>query len=182
MADQNGSDMRREGARGQSGPEVPLAGTTPADRVSFLEMVAFEQLRSQRYDHYFVVALLNPVKVSLQDLVRTAAKSLRSSDLLGLVDADGRFHWAYQPGRNRRSHQPVSPESGQMGIIMPETDRRGADVALQRIADSLGTNEAVSVSYAVYPDNSTDPSELLAMASASAAAWLGRRNGARGQG
>lgn len=181
MTDQHKSDMRRKGSKGLSGPGMPSAATTPTDRVSFLEIVAFEQLRSQRHDHYFVVALLSPVKVGLQDLVRTAAKTLRSSDLLGLVDADGCFHWAYQPGRNRESHHPVSPDSGQIGIIMPETDRRGADIALQRIADILGTNEAVSVSYAVYPDNSTDPSELLAIASTAAPAWMGRRNSAMGQ-
>ena len=173
--------MRRNGTGGLSGPDMPSAGTKRADPVSFLEMVAFEQLRSQRYNHYFVVALLSPVGVDLRALVRTAAKSLRSSDLLGPVDSDGRFHWACESGRNREPQQPAWPEKGQLGMIMPETDRRGADVALRRITSTLGADEAVSVKYAVYPDNSTDPSELLAIASASTVAWTGRANGARGQ-
>ena len=172
--------MRWEGTRRRPGRETASVAAKPGGRVSFLEMVAFEQLRSQRYNHYFVVALLSPVKVGLRDLVRTAAKSLRSSDLLGPVDEEGRFHWACDSSRNHDSHQPAWPESGQLGIIMPETDRRGADVALQRITEKLGTGEAVSVKYAVYPDNSTDPSELLAIASASTAAWIGRRNGSGG--
>ena len=172
--------MRRGAIGGLSGPQMPSAGTTPANPLSFLEMVAFEQFRSQRYNHYFVVALLSPVSVDLRDLVRTAVKSLRSSDLFGPVDAEGRFHWACEGGRSREPHQSAWPEKGQLGIIMPETDRRGADVALRRITATLGADGAVSVKYAVYPDNSTDPSELLAIASASTAAWTGRANGARG--
>jgi hypothetical protein len=160
---------------------MPPVVSTPPNHISFLEVVAFEQLRSQRYNHYFVVALLSPEKVGLRDLVRTAAKSLRSSDLLGPVGPDGRFHWACETGHNHESRHHSWPETGQLGIIMPETDRRGADIALQRITEKLGADGAVSVRYAVYPDNGTDPSDLLTIASTSAAAWIGRRSAARGQ-
>lgn len=138
--------------------------------MSFVDVVALEQRRAERYNHYFVVVLMDPMKVSLPDLLRTAAKSLRASDVLGAVDPYGRFHWDWicEGRRSQESPSAEWSEKGLLGAILPETDGRGADLALRRITGKLGTDEVVSARYAVYPDDSTDPAELVAIASAAA--------------
>jgi hypothetical protein len=171
MADQQGLNMGWDGMEGAPGPGMLPAISGKWQSVSFLDVVAFEQRRSERYNHYFVIALLSPMKVGLRELVRTAAKALRASDLLGSVEPDGTFHvdWAHLSGRNHESYWLSQPDKSVLGIILPQTDRPGANTALRRITGMLGTDEAVSVRYAVYPDDSTDPSELLAIASPSPA-------------
>lgn len=179
MVDEEKSEKRREGAEEMSAAKAPTAGDVREHQVSFLDVVAFEQRRSQRHNHYFVVAFLGPKEVALRELARTAAKSLRASDMIGPVSMDGRFHWdcPFDGRKALAAPWPEWAEHGVLGIILPETDRSGAEVALRRIASQFGENGAISVRYAVYPDQSTDPSELLAIASSSPAAWSDRGRG-----
>jgi len=146
MADEGKSEDRREGAREMciakemSVAKAPAVGDTHKHHVSFLDVVAFEQRRSQRHNHYFVVAFIGPKQVALRELARTAAKSLRASDLLGPVGMDGRFHWdcPFDGRKALGSQWPEWAEHGVLGIILPETDRSGAEVALRRIAGQFG--------------------------------------------
>jgi hypothetical protein len=181
MADGERSNMRRDDVEGKPVPEAPAVGDAHERQVSFLDVVTFEQRRSQRHNHYFVVAFLSGKQLALRELARTAARSLRASDMIGPVGMDGRFHWDCPfDGRGvLESVWPAWAEQGVLGVILPETDRPGADAALRRVTTQIGGGQAVSVRYAVYPDSSTDPAELLAIASASPAAWAdrGRSNG-----
>jgi len=136
-----------------------------ADR--FVDLVLLEQYRSERYNHYFVVALLNSATLGLPDLLRLASASFRASDLLGIVDPQGRFHRVMPRSEGRTNLNETSPnyEGHAVGILFPETDRAGAQVALNRITSVLVNNE-ISIGCAVYPEDSTSAEELVAIAAA----------------
>lgn len=132
----------------------------------FEQVVQLEQVRAERYNHYFAVALLRTERLPMADVLRPVALATRRSDLLGLVDTEGRYH----PVDVDREHATSAEGLGdvtndwRIGIIFPETDRPGAAVALRRIMSSLTADNGVVNGCAVYPDDSTDPGELISRA------------------
>ena len=51
-----------------------------------------------------------------------------------------------------------------VGIVLPQTDRNGALRAVERLSAVLPSHEQVRIGMAVYPDDSTIPDELMAIA------------------
>jgi hypothetical protein len=48
-----------------------------------------------------------------------------------------------------------------VGIILPETDRKGGEITTRRLSSVLADEEEVTIGIAVYPDDGTSPQELL---------------------
>jgi len=132
----------------------------------FEEVVQLEQRRSERYSHYFVVALLRSERLAISDLLGFVALATRGSDILGLVDPEGRYHLV---GADRESAMGAEAlrrlaDDWRIGIIFPETDRGDAAAALTRIMSSFTVDDGVSVKCAVYPEDGTSPKDLVSIA------------------
>jgi len=132
----------------------------------FAEVVLQERRRAERYNHYFCLVTLSSPKVDAMEVVRRASQALRSSDTVGIVDAKGRYY-ALSWFRGA-SLPPVSvaeqPGKAVVGMILPETDRKGAESAVQRVSGNLTDAGQVKVRMAVYPEDSTNVEDLVAMA------------------
>ena len=131
-----------------------------------LEALNQEKRRSERYNHYFSLAMLRSQKLTAVDLLRTAAGVFRGSDLVGVVDAGGRLHLLGCGGRTLESILSFAADHGDVSVaaVLPETDRGAAGCALRRFEGMLTTDDGVGIGLAVYPDDSTDVEELLRMA------------------
>jgi hypothetical protein len=134
---------------------------------TFLDVVTFEQRRAERYRHYLAVAVLAPRTIGLADLMGVASKCVRASDILGVIQPDGSFRWDRNRSRKwrrtRKAGQAKEHVSGSLGLVFPETDRLGAEAVIARIMDRVGVDGSISVRYAVYPDDSIEPKQLVAM-------------------
>lgn len=129
----------------------------------FSEWLLLEKHRSERYNHYFSLVVLESAKLSALAILCRINGSVRASDIVGLVDGEGRYHAADRFGDGRlRFRAPNRAQSGQMvGIILPETDRKGGEITTRRLSSVLADEEEVTIGIAVYPDDGTSPQELL---------------------
>jgi hypothetical protein len=55
-----------------------------------------------------------------------------------------------------------------IAMILPETDRTGGEVTLGRLRDQCVSLRELSLGLAVYPEDSDNPQELLALAARAA--------------
>jgi hypothetical protein len=131
----------------------------------FLDVLEDERARAERYNHYFSIVLLRGDKMETAELLRNVTTHVRGSDVVGMVLPGGEY--VRERGRGGRLRLPIDWVGlyGAVGILFPETDREGAKVALKRITSLLSSDQEVRVGYAVYPEDSTDASELLSLAS-----------------
>jgi hypothetical protein len=147
--------------------EEVRAAVHPRPALTFLEALLVEKHRAERYNHYFSVLLLASARLSAPEMLSMAAGCLRVSDLVGIVDGEGRFHMFPRADGALEDLSPaaLSDEARQVGVILPETDRAGLECALERITSFLTADDEVRVGLAVYPEDGTAPEELLRMAS-----------------
>ncbi len=129
---------------------------------AFAQMLLQERRRSERYNHYFCLVTVASANVGPAEILKRARRALRSSDLLGLVARDG------GGAAPRADEEPAAIPAAAaaapvVGIILPETDRRGGQVAVDRMSSSLADAEQVTIRLAVYPEDSTDVADLLAL-------------------
>ena len=126
----------------------------------FAEWLEQERHRAGRYNHYFSLVVLVSVKLSAPAIVRRVGSLLRASDIMGLVHGNGARNLVH------RLRGVKAAEQHQMvGIILPQTDRAGARITVSRLRSVLSADDAVSIGTAVFPDDSTEPAELLSIAS-----------------
>ena len=137
-----------------------------ASAPSMLSTLDREKIRSQRHNHYFTVVVMSSTKLGTVDLLSTAAGVFRASDLVGLLDGEGRYlvvgccGCALEEvgGVLEHAHVPA------VAAVLPETDRTAAGCALKRFESMITSDDEVRVGLAVYPDDSTDSAELLRIA------------------
>ena len=112
-----------------------------------------EVVRSSRYNHFFALAVF-PVKADLAGhYVKELRKQLRASDVVTMVG------WPKLPKdeiEEKDNHKKVQ----RLAVLMPETDRKGAQVAMKRVNEKMG-DTVDSFGCAVYPDDGTDAKSLL---------------------
>ncbi|MHC4480148.1 MAG: nucleotidyl cyclase domain-containing protein [Planctomycetota bacterium] len=132
------------------------------------EWLTWEKARSARYNHYFSLLTLSSPRISAAALLRRISGFLRDSDILGLLDTEGRYHCVGRFGDTLQKLREDEREQHyeKVGIILPETDRDGTETALERLKGMVAAEEAVSFRMAVFPDDGTDPRELARAASA----------------
>lgn len=128
----------------------------------FAQMLMQERRRCERYNHYFCLVTVSSEKVGATEILKRARRALRSSDLLGFVSHNGSAAaLRVDPGPGAASAE--IPGSPVVGIILPETDRRGGQTAVDRVSSNLTDVEKVTIRMAVYPEDSTDMADLLAL-------------------
>jgi len=125
----------------------------------FAEWLEQEKHRAGRYNHYFSLLVLASLKLGAPAIVRRVSSSLRTSDILGLVDGNGTRRLVHRLRGIRAAEQ-----HHMVGIILPQTDRAGAQIAARRLRNVLAADDAVTIGLAVFPDDSTNPAELLNIA------------------
>ncbi|MHC4787876.1 MAG: nucleotidyl cyclase domain-containing protein [Planctomycetota bacterium] len=124
-----------------------------------------ERHRCERYNCFFCLVVLASAKLSAVEIVNRINSIVRASDMLGLVDEEGRYHCCGLAQEPQNASQ--QPQGKMVGIILPQTDRRGGWQALQRLSSMLPRHDQVRMGLAVYPDDSTSPDELVIIAAAS---------------
>jgi len=135
-----------------------------------VEALDMEKRRSERYNHYFSLIMLSSQQLTAADLLATAANVFRRSDMLGVVDAAGRFHQLGWGGRTLDGVLAFAADHADASVaaLLPETDRAAAGCALRRFEAMLTGDEAVRIGLAVYPLDGTDVNELLRLATSDA--------------
>jgi len=128
----------------------------------FAQMLMQERRRCERYNHYFCLVTVSAEKVGATELMKRARRALRSSDVLGFVSPNGSAA-ALHAGQGPGGASAEPPGTPIVGIILPETDRRGGQTAVDRIGGNLTDVENVTIRMAVYPEDSTDVADLLAL-------------------
>jgi len=118
----------------------------------FLQMLKDEAKRCGRYDHCFSVAILRIPEANSLELCEAMKPRLRSTDVVEVIDC-----FADRGGRRAAGGQDHWTE---IGAILPETDRAGAQIALARVRNILPDTQEVRLGMAVYPEDSTNPEEL----------------------
>ncbi len=115
----------------------------------YRELLSFEKERSERHNHYFAICGLLITGLCEGDLVGLVQSHLRASDYV--------FTAKDLSGANLLSSN--------IGVLMPETNRRGAQVVKSRLAQFCQIREfKTQIGLAVYPDDGTHPEELLMVA------------------
>lgn len=122
----------------------------------FLARLREEAERALRYNHFFTIAGARPQRTSPEALYGRVRLHLRSTDIVGVVgDGDD------TGGGGGRA---AAGNGKWVAAILPETDREGAHATVQRLTAVLHNMLDVKICFAVYPDDSTDPEQLLRMA------------------
>lgn len=131
---------------------------------SLLERLQEEGQRCDRYNHYFALLTLASPTVGAKDILKKIKGSLRASDVVGIVDAEGRYHRLLRVSGavETKSYGAVARDNERAVMILPEADRKGAENAVRRLSGVLTAKEQVTFGIAVYPDDSTNVEELLA--------------------
>ncbi len=164
MAGDELKDGQNDGSNGNPG-RMGSGEDFDGSGEAFIDLVELEQHRAERYNHYFAVAMLSSGRIGVSDLFRIVARCLRTSDLLGLVDPDGRYHRVARPKERMAWDAQLSDAFSDwtVGVILPETDRDGAEVALTRMRSLTTSDDAVTARCAVYPNDCTQPADLVRM-------------------
>jgi hypothetical protein len=134
----------------------------------FTEVLFREKQRAERYNHYFSVVVLVPEALDALEVLRRSAGLLRASDMVGIVDSDGQYHPLAPGGTGpgRLAGLPASGHRQMVGVILPETDRPGAEIAARRLESVLVDDERVKIGIAIFPDDSTHVEDLVSIAAA----------------
>jgi len=149
--------------------EVKASARRPIVR-SFSEMLLREKVRAERYRRNFAVLVLISDRGRGLKILKDLRNCLRASDLIGVVDGDD---GSCLPDRLRKDvgHLDEAAEAlGRqiVGAILPETDRTGARIAAGRLGSALAGLQQFRIGTAVYPDDTAELGDLLAIAAAGA--------------
>ncbi len=136
--------------------------------IPFAHVLMQEKQRAERYDRSFSVVVLKPGRLDVFEALVCTAETLRASDVVGSVDSEGN----YRPLRTRPAEEPGDGmqklhEQGEIvAIILPETDRYGAECAATRLRNALIARDRVKVGVAAFPEDGTEPDALIRIAAA----------------
>lgn len=127
--------------------------------------LAWEARRCQRYNLFCSLMFMSCRTNSPQMVYSRVKRQLRATDYTELV------HERSGEGAGGRSADSCAGAKGRCRIaaILPETDARGARIALDRLRGSLRDIADLKLGFAVYPDDGSDASQLLQRAVACAA-------------
>lgn len=131
---------------------------------SLRDVVEREAHRAERYNHYFALVVVASQEISLPDLLQRVPPALRASDAVGVFGPRGRY-WRLTRPRDRADgalpHAVREGTRSKVGILLPETDRSGATTAVNRLSNALAGAEDIRFGTAVYPEDGTEPDQLI---------------------
>lgn len=125
------------------------AGSDMLSPHGFSAMLKREVQRSQRCNHYCVAALVPVTGQGVAGFIKAGLACFRETDVLGLLE-----------GGIGESDGGAGIRPVYLGILLPETDREGGQVAVRRAARVLQP-ETGRYGLAACPDDATSASDLL---------------------
>jgi hypothetical protein len=132
----------------------------------FRARLAEEVRRSERYGRSFAVVFVTCPDVSPRAVFNNVRPRLRCTDIVEVIrtpNSSGDLAYAEKLG-------PETDARDEVALILPETDQGGTDIALERLRDFLSGIGNVRIGAALYPRDSTNPNQLLAIAASKAGA------------
>jgi len=128
----------------------------------FVDSLNYETKRSLRFNHFFVLAVLRCGRRDPQDVFRRVKHELRCTDIVDVIEDQKRE--SVDASGSRVERRQVERNGSKIAALLPETDRAGAAAAVYRLKAALPNIEDVRIGLAVYPDDSTEPAQLLKLA------------------
>jgi hypothetical protein len=132
----------------------------------FRARLAEEVRRAERYGRSFAVVFISCGDSSPREVFNNVRPRLRSTDIVEVINSPNQPAGAYAEALN--APDPNELVRNEVALILPETDRAGAAIALRRLRGQLSELGNVRLGVAVYPDDATVPNQLLNMAADSA--------------
>ena len=141
----------------------------------FRARLAEEARRSERYGRRFSVIFVSCAHADPRDIFNNLRPFLRCTDIVEIIrprppTARGDRLTPPYAGESQSQAVAHSDEGSQdpVAMILPETDRAGAEVVLSRLRAKCHRLGDLSLGLAVYPEDATNPGDLLAKAAAAA--------------
>jgi hypothetical protein len=128
----------------------------------FRARLAEEVRRAERYGRSFAVVFVACADSTPREVFNNVRPRLRSTDICEVINSPNQPAGAYAEAIN--ASDPNELVRNEVALILPETDRSGAAIALRRLRQQLAGVGAVRLGVAVYPDDATVPNQLLNMA------------------
>lgn len=131
----------------------------------FRARLAEEVRRSERYGRSFCVVFVACENVSPRAVFNNVRPRLRCTDIVEVIrtpNSSGELAYAEKVASEAEGARD------EVALILPETDHGGADIALERLRDYLSGFGNLRIGAAVYPTDSTNPNQLLAIAASKA--------------
>jgi hypothetical protein len=132
----------------------------------FRARLAEEVRRAERYGRSFAVVFVTCEDSSPREVFNNVRPRLRSTDIVEVINSPNQPAGALAEAMN--APDPNELVRNEVALILPETDRSGAAIALRRLRQQLSDIGDVRIGMAVYPDDATVPNQLLNMAADSA--------------
>lgn len=124
------------------------------EMVGYRKLVSIEKERSQRHNRFFIVFVIKSFGLSIENISVKIQEQLRRSDYIFPVENIFDYE-----------NSKCLP----IGILLPETDFYGGEFVKKRLQRALALSDcSIQLGMAVYPDDSTNPDELIEIALESA--------------
>jgi len=120
----------------------------------FKARLSEEVRRAERYGRRFAVVYVNCESVSARRVFNNVRPRMRCTDIVEVI----------------RSQMPAGADAedpaghDQVAMILPETSKSGAKNVVGRVEMHLSSMGALRLGVAYYPDDSTNPHQLFAIA------------------
>lgn len=135
----------------------------------FTARLAEEARRAERYVRHFAVIFVSCRRANPRDVFNNIRPQLRCTDIVEVIR--GRQH---KPSGDVYAAPVGGSKDGgptprdQVAVILPETDRAGAEVVVDRLRSHLMAMPDLRLGLSTYPEDSESPHDLLAKAAAAA--------------
>jgi hypothetical protein len=142
----------------------------------FKARLAEEARRSERYGRPFSVLFVSCRQTDPHDIFNSLRPHLRCTDIVEIIrprpqTVNAGIPPASNPKEDRRRRVRDSGDEAardRVAMILPETGRAGAEVTLARLRSQCSRLRDLNLGLAVYPEDSTNPQELVPKAASSA--------------
>ena len=142
------------------GPDAEQGSHEWAERLRVTEYfkarLAEEVRRAERYGRRFAVVFVNCEDIGARRVFNNVRPRMRCTDIVEVIRSQ-------QPPAGASSEKPGA-SSDQVAMILPETSKPGAQTAVGRLEVHLSSMGALQLGVAYYPDDSTNPHQLFAIA------------------
>jgi GGDEF domain-containing protein len=122
----------------------------------FRARLAEEARRAERYGRNFALLYVSCRQADARDVFNTLRPYLRCTDLVEVISG--------RPSAHTGAEDVEEVLRDRVAVILPETDRGRARATLERLRANLPGLEDFEIGLAVFPDDGTNPLELLAQA------------------
>ncbi len=136
----------------------------------FMARLAYEVKRAERYKRSFSVLVLSPKRTPVRDLFNRVRPWMRNTDIVEVIERRGPAAAAFLEVDAPPSGQgPADERPMKVVAVLPEANGRTAQIVAVKLKGCLTHMPDVAIGFAGYPEDGTDPLELLRAAAANPA-------------